>query len=70
MNPSPVGTLNKTDWKKIAVGAGIAVAGAALTYLTEVIPTVDLGEVWTPIVMAGWSVLANIVRKWLTSTQG
>lgn len=57
-------TLNKADLKKIAIGAGIALAGALLTYTTETITSVDFGE-WTPIVVAIWSILANAARKFL-----
>lgn len=57
-------TLNKEDLKKIAIGAGIALAGALLTYITETITSVDFGE-WTPIVVAIWSILANAARKFL-----
>lgn len=57
-------TLNTADVKKIGIGAGIAVAGALLTYLTQVISETDFG-VYTPIVVAGFSVVANIVRKFI-----
>jgi len=56
------------DWKKIGKGLLIALAGAFLTYGTEVIPGIDLG--WTtPLVVAGWSVIVNAVRKWIASNQ-
>lgn len=54
--------LGKIDIKKIGVGAGIAVAGALLTYLTQVVTDMDLGE-WTPIVVAVWSIIVNALRK-------
>ena len=54
--------LNKEDMKKIAIGAGVAIAGAVLTYITEVIPNVDFGS-YTPVVVALFSILANAVRK-------
>ena len=54
--------LGKVDIKKIGTGAGIAVAGALLTYLTQVVTSMDLGE-WTPIVVAGWSIIVNALRK-------
>jgi len=60
--------VNKKDGKKILIGAGIAGAGAVLTYLAEVIPNVDF-EAWTPVVVAMFSVLVNIVRKkWFKNT--
>lgn len=61
---SPSLSLNKLDWGKIGIGAGVAMGGALLTYLTDLIPTIDFG-VWTPIVMTFWSVALNILRKWL-----
>lgn len=57
-------TLSRLDSKKIAIGAGIAVGGALLTYLTEVISNIDLGQ-WTPIVVSIWSIVVNVARKWL-----
>jgi hypothetical protein len=57
-------SLNSIDWKKIGIGALVAGVGALLTYLTEVIGGIDLGE-WTPVVVGIWSVIANIVRKWV-----
>ena len=56
--------LGKIDIKKIGTGAGIAVAGALLTYLTQVVTDMDLGE-WTPIVVAVWSIIVNASRKLL-----
>jgi len=61
---SKSGQLNAIDWNKIAIGLSVAVVGAIMTYLTDLIPNIDLG-VWTPIVVSAWSVIANIVRKWL-----
>ena len=57
-------TLDTFDWKKILVGAGIAVTGALLTYLTQVVTSLEPG-IWTPFIVSAWSVVANIVRKWL-----
>jgi|TARA_Y100000310_G_scaffold15147_1_gene15158 hypothetical protein len=54
--------LNKRDGKKILIGLGIALAGAALTYLEGIVPNVDFGEL-TPLVVALNSVLVNFVRK-------
>lgn len=56
--------LNKEDGKKILVGAGVAVGGALLTYLADLIPNVDFG-VYTPIVVSIASVLINAGRKFL-----
>ena len=57
--------LNKHDLKRIGLGALVAVSGALLTYLTDLIPNVDFGSM-TPVVVALWSVIANTVRKLLT----
>ncbi len=61
--------LNAEDLKKIGIGALVAVAGALLTYLSETIASVDFGEL-TPVVMALWSVIANVARKFLTNSAG
>lgn len=62
-------SLNKEDFKRIGMGAAVAVTGALLTYLSQVITTIDFGA-YTPIIMAVWSAVANIVRKWLTNNEG
>lgn len=64
MEDSPKYQLNASDMKSIAVGAGIAVAGALITYLSEAIVQVDFGEL-TPVVVAISSILVNAARKWL-----
>lgn len=69
MNGSNRFSLNSTDTKKIFVGLGVALAGAALTYFSEIITTIDFGS-WTPIAVAAFSVLANIVRKWISENGG
>ena len=58
-------SLNREDGYKILVGLLIACVGAALTYMTEVIPNIDLGG-YTPVVVAGWSVIVNTIRKFLS----
>jgi len=57
--------LNKTDWKSIGRGALIAIAGVLLTYGSEVIAQIDFGN-YTPIVVAFWSVVANVGKKFLS----
>lgn len=57
--------LNSIDWKKVAVGAGVAIGGAVLTYAQEILTQIDFGQ-YTEIVMAVNSILLNICRKWLT----
>jgi hypothetical protein len=61
---SPSGQLDKTDWEKIAKGAGIAAAGAVLTYLSEAITTVEFG-VYTAVAVSVFSVLINAGLKWV-----
>ena len=56
--------LNKTDLTKILTGAGVAGAGASLAFLVETVPFIDFGD-WSPFVVAGFSILANSVRKYL-----
>lgn len=69
MNGSNRFSLNAYDLKKVGIGLLVALAGAALTYFSEVITQIDFGS-WTPIVVAGFSVLANIVRKWISENGG
>lgn len=57
-------SLNSIDWQKIGIGALVAVAGALLTYFTPVVTGLDLGSA-TPVVVAVWSIIVNIVRKWI-----
>lgn len=54
--------MSKEAAVKVVKGAGIAAAGAALTYLVQAVPGLELGD-WTPIVVAVLSVLVNAVRK-------
>ena len=62
--------LTQTDLTKVGKGVLVALAGATLTYLTEWASSTDFGS-WTPVVVAGLSILTNIVRKWSTpSTEG
>lgn len=61
---SPKYSLNKEDGQKILKGMMVAVAGAALTYVAEMVPNVDFGSM-TPVVTALAAVLVNAARKWL-----
>lgn len=61
--------LSSADAKKILVGFGVAMAGAALTYFSGVVTETDFGS-WTPVVVAGFSVLANVARKWVAENGG
>ena len=55
-------TFGKQDLISLAKGLGIALIGAALTYLTAWVTKTDFGT-WTPIIVAFWSLAANIIRK-------
>ena len=57
--------LTKTDLTKVGKGVLVAIVGAALTYLTEWAANTDFGS-YTPVIVAGLSILTNIVRKWST----
>lgn len=61
-------SLNKGDLKSLAIGLGLALAGAALTYLNQAIANVDFGT-WTPVVAALWAVVVNVVRKFISEEQ-
>ena len=69
MENSKLLKLDSFDWGKVGKGLLIAISGAILTYLTDLIPTIDFG-VWTPMVMAFWSIVVNIVQKLLTNSSG
>lgn len=55
-------TLNKEDSLKIAKGAGIAISGALLTYLAQVLPNVDFGQ-YSLIIAPILSILINAGLK-------
>ena len=57
-------SLNKVDGKKIAKGAMIAIAGALLTYVAEMLPNVDFGSS-TPLVVAVGGILVNLGWKFV-----
>lgn len=57
--------MNKEDWKKIGIGALIAIAGALATWMQEVIPGVNFGSYTTVMIVVN-SVVINILRKWVS----
>ena len=61
-------TLNQDDLIKITTGAALALGGALVTYLTEIVGQIDLGE-WTPVFVAVMSVLINAFRKFLAGKE-
>lgn len=52
------------DVKSILTGALIAGVGAVLTFIVENIGNLNFGE-WTPFIVAGVSILVNIIRKYI-----
>ena len=45
-------------------GLLITMTGAACTYLTSFLTATDFG-VYTPIIMTGWALVVNLVRKYI-----
>jgi hypothetical protein len=64
---SPKYTFVWKDFEKVLVGAGIAAGGAAVTYLLEALPGMDMGQ-YTYILIPVISILLNALRKYLTET--
>ena len=64
MANSEVGTLNTTDWKKIGMGALVAIAGALVAYFSENLADVDWGN-YAYIAVPAASIILNILRKLL-----
>jgi hypothetical protein len=56
--------FDKENLVKIAKGAGIAIGGALLVYVAEVLPQVDFG-VYTPLAVAVGGILINAARQFL-----
>jgi hypothetical protein len=63
-------SISSPELISVLKGLGIALGGAALTYLSAYVGHTDFG-VYTPIVVAVWSVVVNFARKFIpdTSTQ-
>jgi hypothetical protein len=57
-------SLNKADLISMLKGLLITMAGAACTYLTSYLTATDFG-VYTPVVMTGWALIVNLVRKYI-----
>jgi hypothetical protein len=72
MNQSTIGpesfTFRGVNWGKVGAGALVAVAGALLTYISSWLTGQNFGE-YTPVIMAVWTTLANIARKWFSSIE-
>ena len=61
-------SISSPEFISVLKGLGIAVGGAALTYLSSYIAHTDFGA-YTPVVVALWSVVVNFARKFIPSTQ-
>ena len=60
-------SLNRNDLGSIGRGALIASGGALVVYLLEVLPQIDFGDEYTPIIVALASIGLNSARKWINS---
>jgi len=63
--------MKKEDIRKIAIGAGLAIAGALVAYgLEAVIPAIQQqGGTYGPAIAALAAVVLNAARKWVQSQQ-
>jgi len=57
--------LNKEDGVKMLKGLGIAVGGAAMAYLAELLPMIDFGQ-YDKVAMIIGMLVVNVSRKFLT----
>ena len=57
--------MTRENWISIVKGAGLAAAGAALTYIGSLSTDTNFGQA-SVIVSAAISVILNIVRKYMT----
>ena len=70
MTGSPRLTLSRTDLIKIAKGAALASAGAAVTFLaTEVLPHLDDSTATGALIAAVASTALNALRMWIVDTR-
>lgn len=60
-------SISKAELISVGKGLLIAIAGAALTYLTQYVSHANFG-IYTPIIVAGWSVVVNFARKYVPNT--
>jgi hypothetical protein len=61
-------SLIKEDLLKIGKGAIIAGTGALCTSILQNIGSIDFGQ-WTPLVVAGISILTNTLLKFVEKTK-
>lgn len=60
--------MNKEDGKKVVKGAIIALAGAVLSILVDVIPGVDFGK-YQGLAAAVGAIAANALRIWIANNK-
>jgi len=60
-------SISSPEFISVLKGLGIALGGAALTYLTSYFTQTNFG-VYTPVVVAAWSVVVNFARKFIPDT--
>jgi len=68
VSDSPQFALNKTDVFKALRGLVVVLAGAALTYVADMIPSVDFG-MYSPLVVSISSTLIELARRFVTDYQ-
>ncbi len=70
---SPSGKLDTTDWKKMGWGFLYGLIGVLLTYATDWVAENVTGEnlgAIAPILVAVYSYVAALIRKWLADNTG
>lgn len=58
-------SFDHVDIKKILKGALVAICGAFLTYVTQIVGNIDFGT-WTPLIVAFFSVIVNAANRFLS----
>jgi len=66
--PSQSFELNKDDLKSLGRGAVIALAGALIVFLTDVVAGLNFGA-FTPFAVALSAVVVNFLRKWVAENK-
>lgn len=56
------------DLKKVGMGLLVVMVGAGLTWISEWVVKTDFGDA-SPLVVAGWAFVANVIRKLITNTE-
>ncbi len=64
-NTSPANELNKTDWAKIAITAGIAAASAGISALIDNLANLNMGAytvLLVPVIHSGLTTLLKYLK--------